>query len=60
LIEFTNGLQTPLNFAIVIERLTDRRNLFGTQADLAVLAAGITDSQDPEEMTLAARALGTT
>jgi hypothetical protein len=60
LVEFANALQTLLDVAIVLERLTNLRNLIGPQADLAILSAGITHGEDPERMALAAGALGTT
>ena len=47
-----------LEIAIVFERLANLRNLVGTQADLAVLSAGITHRENPERMALAAGALG--
>ena len=59
LVDFADGLQGFLRFAITVQCLTDLRYLLRPEAHLASLAAGITDVEDPEGMAFAAGAFGT-
>ena len=53
-VEFTDALQSGLEFLVVSQPLLDERLLLGREADLLGAPAGIADGQHPEEMALTA------
>ena len=60
LVEFADRLQSLLHLAVLLQSLAHLGNLFRAEAELAGVAAGVVDIEDPERMALAAGALGTT
>jgi hypothetical protein len=59
MVDLTDGLQLGFHVVVVLQPLLDLVFLFWPDAVLLGNAAGVTDSQDPNGMTLAASALGT-
>jgi len=56
LIQFADGFQGLFANMIAFDRLTNLRNLLGTQAHLARFSAGITNRKNPKRMSLATSA----